>query len=106
MSLGFKSPILITGNFQTAGTSVITRVPSSITNQVLVTSNADRKGLLFYNQGTALQYIKFGATATTINFTVILTRNMFYEVAPPVYLGQIDVISSSTDGAIQVTELT
>lgn len=106
MSFGFKSPILISGNFQTAGISVVTRVPSSTTNQILILSNADRKGLLLYNDSTADQFIKLGTVATTTDFTVKLTRHMFYEVATPVYVGQIDVISSSTDGAIQVTELT
>ena len=124
MSGGFKSPILVTGTFtptgtqdvniispiplrvmQTATISVVTRVPSSISNQILIVANPLRKGLAFYNDGTAIQYIKFGATATTTDFTVKLTRNMFYEVANPIYLGQIDVISSSTSGAIQVTEL-
>jgi hypothetical protein len=102
-------PLPVTGTLVIAGdtstTSVVTRVPSSVTNQALVAANPLRKGLCLYNHGNAYQYIKIGTTATLTDFTVVLTPRMFYEVQQPIYIGQIDVISSSTDGAIQVTEL-
>lgn len=127
----FKSPLLVTGTFTPSGTqdvnvvspnplpvsgtltitptqvltSVVSRVASSISSQTLVSVNADRKGLIFYNDSTINQYIKFGITATTVDFTVILTSHMIYEVQTPVYDGRIDFISSSATGAIQVTEL-
>lgn len=126
-----KTPIRVTGTFTPSGiqdvnvvspnplpvtgtlvitegvvsVSVVTRVSSSTSNQTLVASNPDRQGLLFYNDSTAQQYIKFGATASTTDFTVVLVPKVFYEVAQPIFVGQIDVISSSTNGAIQVTEL-
>lgn len=126
-----KTPIRVTGTFTPSGvqdvnvvspnplpvsgtlvivegtvtTSVVTRVPSSTSNQVLVAANPLRQGLYFYNYGTAEQFIKFGTTASTLDFSVRLTGNSFYEVSQPIYVGQIDVISSSTNGAIQVTEL-
>ncbi len=125
MSLGFKSPILVTGTFtpvgtqdvniisplplgvaQTALASSIVRVPSSLSNVTLIVANSARKGLLIYNDSTAFQYVKLGILASTIDFTVRLTPHMLYEVAAPVHTGQVDVISSSTNGAIQVTELT
>lgn len=99
------APIPLPTDIAGATTSVVTRVPSSITNVMLVAANPLRRGLLLYNHGTASQYVKLGTIATTIDFTVILTPRMFYEVDAPIYLGQIDVISSSTNGAIQVTEL-
>lgn len=122
-----KTPIRVTGTFTPSGTqdvnivspipvpvdltidvattSTVTRVSSSLTNVVLVAANSNRKGLMLYNDSTADQYVKFGITATTTDFTVILTRKAFYEMSFPLYVGQIDVISSSTNGAIQVTEL-
>lgn len=122
-----KTPIRVTGTFTPSGTqdvnivspipvpvdltidvattSTVTRVSSSITNVVLIAANANRKGLMLYNDSTADQYIKFGSTATSTDFTVILTRKAFYEMSFPLYVGQIDVISSSATGAIQVTEL-
>lgn len=127
----YKTPILVTGSLTPTGTqnvnvispnplpvtgtlvitegvvatSVVTRVLSSITSQTLVTMNTARQGLLLYNDSTATQYVKFGPTATNTDFTVILVPKVFYEVAQPIFIGQIDVISSSTNGAIQVTEL-
>ena len=124
MSFGFKSPILVTGTLTPSGTqdvnivspipvrtmhtaasSAITRIPSSITNVTLLSTNAFRKGLLIYNDSSAYQYVKLGVGASTTDFTVRLTPRMFYEVQP-VWTGQVDVISSSAVGAIQVTELT
>jgi hypothetical protein len=101
------SPWVVTGTVSpvTAATSVVTRVPSSLTNQTLAVANSLRKGLTFYNHSTADQYIKFGTTATTTDFTVIMTPRSFYEVLTPVFVGQIDFLSSSTNGAVQVTEL-
>lgn len=98
-------PIPVDLTIDVAANSVVTRVPSSITNVTLVATNLNRKGLSLYNDSNALQYVKFGATATTTDFTFILTSRMFYEMPFPIYVGQIDVISSSTNGAIQVTEL-
>lgn len=118
-----KTPIRVVGTFTPSGTqdvniispiplevivkaanSVVTRVPSSVTSVMLIAANSAREGLLFYNDSTANQWIKFGTTASATDFTVRLTPRAFYEVSP-IYLGQIDVISSSSNGAIQVTEL-
>lgn len=98
-------PIPVDLTIDVAATSVVTRVPSSVTNVTLAAVNANRKGLSLYNDSNALQYVKFGVTATTTDFTLVLTPRMFYEMPFPIYVGQIDVISSSTNGAIQVTEL-
>lgn len=99
------SPIPLEITIEVAATSVVTRVNSSTSNIQLVAANANRKGLLFYNDSTATQLIKLGTVATSTDFTVRLTPRMFWEVPSPIYVGQIDVISSSTNGAIQVTEL-
>jgi len=99
------SPIPLEITIEAAATSTVTRVPSSTSSHLLVAANPLRIGLLLYNDGNAEQYIKLGTTASLTDFTVRLTPRMFYEVSSPIYLGQIDVISSSTNGAIQVTEL-
>jgi hypothetical protein len=96
-------PVIFSGG--SVSTSTVTRVASSVTSHLLVAANPLRKGLLFYNDSTAYQYVKLGTVASGIDFTVRLVPQVFYEVALPLYLGQIDVISSSTNGAIQVTEL-
>lgn len=120
-----KTPIRVTGTLTPSGTqdveiiapiplpttevgattSVVTRVPSSTSNITLVSANPLRLGLYLYNDSNAMQYVKLGTTASITDFTVRLTPRMFYELSIPIYLGQIDVISSSAVGAIQVTEL-
>lgn len=99
------APIPLPTTIAGAITSVVTRVPSSVTSTMLVAANPLRTGLLLYNDGSAEQLVKLGLVASPTDFTVRLTPRMFYEVAAPIYLGQIDVISSSAIGAIQVTEL-
>lgn len=103
------NPLPVTGTLVitegTVATSVVTRVPSSTSSQVLVPANPLRQGLLLFNDSTASQYVKLGSVASMTDFTVRLVPQVFYEVAQPIYVGQIDVISSSTNGAIQVTEL-
>ncbi len=103
LNVSVANPVITTLSSVVAST--VTRVPSSILNQILVSPNIMRKGLILYNDGTALQYVKFGSIASLIDFTIRLTGQSFYEVQSPIYNGRIDVISSSTDGAIQVTEL-
>lgn len=86
--------------------STITRVNSAVTSHLLVAANLSRKGLLLYNDGTAQQFVKFGTISSGVDFTVRLTSQGYFEMPYPIYTGQIDVISSSVNGAIQVTELT
>lgn len=99
------SPLPVTGIADTAAIAVVTRVASSTSNHMLVAANPLRKGLLFYNDSTAYQYVKLGTVASGLDFTVRLVPQVFYEVAQPIYLGQIDAISSSSNGAVQITEL-
>jgi hypothetical protein len=120
-----KTPIRVTGTFTPSGTqdvniispipleviskavtSTVTRVNSSTSSIILLAANTVREGLILYNHSTATQYVKFGTTATATDFTLVLTPRMTYEMPNPIYVGRIDVISSSTNGAIQVTELT
>lgn len=98
-------PVPVTSSTDTATTSTTSRVNSSTSSHLLVAANPNRKGLLFYNDSAAYQYVKFGINAGLTDFAVRLVPQVFYEVAAPIYVGQIDVISSNTNGAIQVTEL-
>jgi hypothetical protein len=102
------SPWVVTGTVTppSVSTSTVTRVASGISSHLLVAANINRKGLMFYNDGSAQQFIKFGATASTTDFSIRMTAQSYLEVPLPIYTGQIDVISSTTNGAIQVTELT
>lgn len=88
-----------------ANSATITRVSSSTTSQQLIAANQNRKALLFYNDSSGQQYIKFGTTSSQTDFTVRMTSQSYYEVALPVYTGRIDVLSQNNNGGIQVTEI-
>ena len=74
-------------------------------SQTFLALNANRKGATIYNDSSALLYVKFGAVATTSDFTVRLATQSYYEV-PFNYPGRIDGIwASAGTGAALITEL-
>ncbi len=89
----------------TAATSTLTAVGSSTSSVTLLSSNTSRKGAAIYNDSTSIVYVKFGTTASSTSFTVILTSNSYYEV-PFNYTGRIDGIWVSVNGNARMTELT
>ncbi|KKW45644.1 MAG: hypothetical protein UY96_C0017G0045 [Parcubacteria group bacterium GW2011_GWB1_56_8] len=89
---------------QRAATSSVARVASSAVNVTLLASNANRLGVRLHNDSTKICYVKFGITATSIDFTVRMNPQDFY--ADDLYTGRIDGIWSAANGGMQVTELT
>lgn len=85
-------------------TSNITSVTSSASNVTLLASNPNRKGASIFNDSSQVLYVKFGTTASSTSFTVRLTNNDYYEI-PFGYVGQVDGIWASANGAARVTEL-
>ena len=52
-------------------------------------------------------FVKFGATATVTSFSVKIPSDALYEMAAPIYTGQIDAIwTADSTGAARITELT
>lgn len=90
---------------QKAPTATLTNVNSSATNVTILAANTGRIGAQFYNDSTAILYLKFGTTASTTSFTVPLAAATYYEL-PGGYTGNIDGIWASANGAVRVTELT
>lgn len=88
-----------------AAAASVSSVASSTTSQTASASNASRRGWLAYNNSSAACYVKFGATASTASFTVIIGAGEFFEMPQPIYTGAIDVIWASQNGALLVTEL-
>jgi hypothetical protein len=81
-------------------------VASSASSVTLLAANAARKSFFIFNDSTATLYVKFGATASAISFTVKLGPGGYYECPMPVYTGVVDGVWSSANGAARVTELT
>ena len=90
----------------TYSTSSVTSVAGSASSVQLLASTAGRRGAYFYNDSSAIAYLKLGTTASTSSFTVALAANSFYELPYPCYTGRIDCIWASATGNMRITEIT
>lgn len=92
---------------QPPSNSQLTNVASVSANSIIVLGiNLGRRLAMFYNDSTAVLYLKFGLTASTTSYTVQIAAGQYYEMPSPVYTGEIDGIWASTNGSVRVTELT
>lgn len=94
---------------QKAATGTLSNVASSATSVTVLAANAERIGATITNDSSALLYLKFGATASTTSYTVVLAGAAsapfsYYEV-PAGYTGIIDGIWASATGNARVTEI-
>lgn len=78
----------------------VTNVSTSI-----LASNSNRRGATIYNEGSAICYMKLGATASTTSYSCQIASGGYYEV-PFGYTGAIDGITSAGTAQLRVTELT
>ena len=96
----------VTAAMPAVAAATVTQVASSATNVTLQASNAARKGLLIFNDSTAILRVKFGATASATSYTVQIAAGGYYEMPiPPVYTGIVDGIWAAANGNAYVTEL-
>lgn len=106
---GVTQPVsgTVTATPAVAATSTLSNVSGSASNVTLLASNGSRKGAMIYNDSSALLYVKFGTTASTTSFTVLMQAGAFFELpGPTIYTGIIDGIWASATGAARVTEIT
>lgn len=90
-----------------AASSAVTSVASSATTVSLLASNAARKNAAFFNESTAILYLKLGATASLTSYTVQIPSQGYYELPTgKIYSGAIDGIWSAANGSARITELT
>jgi hypothetical protein len=96
-----------TGSLRTTqantATATLANVAASATNVTLLALNATRMGASFYNDSTAILYLKLGATASTTSFTVLVPPGGYYELPQPCYSGVIDGIWASATGNCRVS---
>lgn len=90
-----------------ASTATLTNVSGSATTVSLLASNAGRKGAMVTNDSTASLYVKFGTTASTTSYTVLIPPGAYYEFPAntAIYTGAVDGIWSAANGAARITEL-
>jgi hypothetical protein len=82
----------------------VANVTASATNVTLLSAVATRVGFAVYNDSSSVCYLKFGATASSTSFTVLLSGGSYYEYAGHgVYTGQVDAIWATATGTARVT---
>lgn len=98
----------ISGKLSAPASAAISSINQSPTSQVVLASNANRKGLYLYNDSGAKLYVAYSATASSSAFTLLLSANTGQEIdSTKVYTGIISgVWASGTGGKLQITELT
>ena len=77
-------------------------VSSSASSVNLFAANR-ANGRVIFNDSTAVLYVKFGATASTSDYTVQIAAGGYYEFPLPTYNGNVDGIWASANGAARVT---
>lgn len=85
--------------------AVVTSLNGSIVNQTVLVANPNRKGVTLYRKGTGIAYVKFGDTASEASHTLEMTNNTIYELPFPHYTGRIDVVFTTNNGTLKITEL-
>lgn len=96
----------VSSTLDSSSISTLSNVSGSATSVSLLASTAGRKAAYFFNDSTAILYLKFGTTASTTSYTVQIQPGGFFEMPPkPVYTGAIDGIWSAANGAARITEL-
>lgn len=89
-----------------ATTAVLSQVPSNLATVVLKAANANRKGLMVFNDSTANLFLTFAGAASATVYTVKLAAGALFELPVPVYTGAISGIWDAANGNAIVTETT
>ena len=88
-----------------ASTGTGTSVSDTGSSAQLLASSSTRRGFRLYNDSTQAAYVKYGTTASTTDFAVILLPGAYLEEDN--YYGRVDAIwAADASGAMRITELT
>lgn len=109
-SLTVDGSVSITGTspvtLPTAGTGTLSNVAGAAASTQLLASNANRKGVVIWNESTALLYVAYAAAASATAYTYQIVAGGYLEMAPPfIYTGIITGIWAAANGNARVTEL-
>ena len=86
-----------------AGSATLARVATSTTVATLLAASGTRRMAVIYNDAAGALYVKFGATATSTDFTVKIAGGGYFELPSPMYTGAITGILDTGTGNAQVT---
>jgi hypothetical protein len=86
-----------------AQTATLTPVASSASSVTLFSAVSLVNARAIFNDSTAVLYVKFGATASTSDYTVQIPAGGYYEFPQPLYGGRVDGIWASANGNARLT---
>lgn len=86
--------------------ATVSAVSSDTSAVTLLAENAARVGFIVHNDSSAVLYVKFGASASSTDYTIKLAAAGTYECPSyPVYVGLVTGIWAAANGHARVTEL-
>lgn len=88
-----------------AATATLANVAASAASVTLAAANAERQGLIVYNDSASVLMVKYGTAATATSFTYLLQPGGTLEMGQVVYRGVVTGIWTAAAGAARVTEL-
>lgn len=89
-----------------ASSATLSNVAASASSVTLLASNANRVGATIVNDGAAVLYVKFGATASATSYSYRVEPYGTLEFPEPVYPGVVDGLWTSATGSARCTEMT
>lgn len=87
-----------------AETAAITRVATSTASAMLIDFNPMRRTLLIFNDSNRILYLKFGTTASIVDYTLPVPPNDRVVIQGSEWSGRVDGILNTGTGFAQVTE--
>lgn len=97
----------VTANPPVSNTPAVSRITAAASDTTLLASNANRKGAIFFNESTAIAYLKLGTSSSATSYTIQMGANSSFIIdGNPIYTGQVNATWASATGFMQVTELT
>jgi hypothetical protein len=86
-----------------ASTSSVNAIATSGTSATLASASSARLRIVIVNDSSATLYVKYGATASSVDWTVKLAPDSMLD--EDAYTGRIDAVLSTGSGTARVTEL-
>src|SRR4051794_21101298 len=72
-----------------ASAAAVTTVTRDVADAALIAADADRRGLMIYNDADDTLVIKFGGAATSTDFTIPIAPFTTFIMPVPIYTGVI-----------------
>lgn len=87
-----------------SNTAALTTVAAATTSVTVLAANAARRSAILYNASTSDMYLKYGTTASSTSFTILVPSNSTVTLLGSEYAGILTGIWNTANGSMYVTE--